>query len=222
MTIPEYQTDAELKEAVLRELESASGVATVNIGVAVTDRALTLSGEVKTYPEKVEALRATLRVVGVTAVADEITVRAFATPNDTDIARYAAQSLQRAVDVPVGSVRATVRDQIVRLTGNVAWEFERHAAYRAVALIRGVAGVDNGIEVHHGSIVTDVKSAIISALERNAHIEAANIKVDATADGTVLLTGWAHSWYQREQAGKAAWAVGVADVDNRVRVQPSP
>lgn len=60
------------------------------IGVAVTDSAVTLSGQVTSYPEKQAAISAALRVRGVTAVADEIVVQhAWGIRDDSDIAHRA-------------------------------------------------------------------------------------------------------------------------------------
>jgi len=57
------------------------------VGIAVTDGAVMLSGEVLSYPEKAAAVRAALRVRDVTALADEIIVRhAFGRIEDADIA----------------------------------------------------------------------------------------------------------------------------------------
>lgn len=76
----------------------------------------------QTYPEKHAAVRAALRVRGVAAVADEIEVHNdWAPRQDTDIAREAADLLDRTVFAPSGSVKAEVQDHRVTLTGSVAW-----------------------------------------------------------------------------------------------------
>jgi hypothetical protein len=91
-----------------------------HIGVAVTDCAVTLSGEVTSYPERYHAEQAAKRVRGVTAVAEEIAVRStWVTLNDTDtdIAREAGEALDRSVDVPPGAVTASVHDHRITLPG---------------------------------------------------------------------------------------------------------
>jgi osmotically-inducible protein OsmY len=94
-------TDDELKSAVIDELERAPSVDATNIGVGVDDGAVTLSGGVGTYPERDQAARAAFRVRGVTAVAQEITVRSPLGPiNDSDLAREAGNALSCADDVP--------------------------------------------------------------------------------------------------------------------------
>ena len=71
----QHATDHELKDGVERELDWTSDVDGDRIGVAVNDGAITLSGQVASYPEKAAAVNAALRVRGVTAIADEIVVR---------------------------------------------------------------------------------------------------------------------------------------------------
>jgi osmotically-inducible protein OsmY len=124
MTETLHRTDAELKTAVDDELGWTPNVVATHVGVGVNHGAVTLSGEVGSCPERHDAVKAAQRVRGVTAVADEMTVQTvWANTSDTDISREAADSLDRAVDVPDGSVKAEVADHVVTLTGNVAWHF---------------------------------------------------------------------------------------------------
>ena len=59
------KTDGQLQRDVMDELEWEPSVDHADIGVAVTDGVVTLSGYVKTYPEKIAAEKATRRVAGV-------------------------------------------------------------------------------------------------------------------------------------------------------------
>ena len=54
---------------------------------------------------------------GVTAVADEITVRSSYTVNDTDLVRELSEALERSVDLPAEVVKATVHDHVPTLDG---------------------------------------------------------------------------------------------------------
>ena len=67
-------------------------------------------------------------------------------------------------------------------------------------------------------LVADVNAAIASALERNAMIDACNIRV--TCDGPdIWLRGHAQSWASVRHAADAAWATpGVRFVHNELRV----
>jgi len=101
MTQTEHRTDAELKSAVTDELQWLPSVDSAHIGVSVDGGAVTLTGTVSTYPEVLLAGKAALSVRGVTAIAQELTVRGpFAESTDSDIARDAGEAIQRAVNVP--------------------------------------------------------------------------------------------------------------------------
>jgi osmotically-inducible protein OsmY len=221
MTQTQYKTDHELKIAIEEELDWTPAVKADRVGVAVNDGAVTLSGEVESYPEKHAAVQAALRVRGVTAIADEIVVESpWGSLQDADIAREAGARLDRSVVVPADAVKATVHDHIVTLSGTVPWQYQREAAQHAVAELRGVREVRNSIILKPPTVVSasSAKSKITSALVRNAQLDANRIQVKV--DGQqVELTGVVSSWAERRQAEKAAWsAPGVTKVSNHLVV----
>jgi osmotically-inducible protein OsmY len=68
--------------------------------------------------------------------------------------------------------------------------------------------------------VGDVKGKIENALKRSAEVDARRIHV-AVSDDTVTLSGNVHSWFERDEARRAAWsAPGVRAVDDRIAVVP--
>ncbi|MBS2531725.1 BON domain-containing protein [Catenulispora sp. NF23] len=220
MTQTQQKTDGALKVAIISELAWTAGVDSAHVGVAVTDGAVTLSGEVESYPEKLRAEKAVARVHGVTAIAAEITVHGRQTVNDTDIAREAGEALDRAVDVPAGSVTASVHDHAITLSGQVPWNYQREAAGRAVRDLRGVTDLHNTVGVRPEVSATNIKTSISAALVRTARAEARDTVVTADTAGVVTLAGTVHSMTERRAAEYAAWsAPGVADVVNHLRVQ---
>lgn len=91
-TAPPTPTDAELQAAVVSELIWVKDVDTTHVGVAASDGAITLSGEVGSFPEKRLAVKAAQCVCDANGVADEMTVRTtFGAANDTDVARERAR-----------------------------------------------------------------------------------------------------------------------------------
>jgi osmotically-inducible protein OsmY len=63
-----------------------------------------------------------------------------------------------------------------------------------------------------------VKQVIVAALRGNAEIDPRGIQVSAY-DNTVQLWGTVHSYRQREEAERAAWAApGIESVVNRIQV----
>ncbi|OJY53980.1 BON domain-containing protein [Pseudonocardia sp. 73-21] len=221
MTQMHTTTDAELQQAIIDELYWTPEVDAAHIGVAVTDGAVTLSGEVTSYPERYHAEQAVKRVRGVRAVAEEIAVRStWVTLNDTDIAREAGETLGRAVDVPNGAVTASVHDRRITLTGTVTWQFQRRAAEQAVKYLRGVTAVHNGIMIRPAAAVTDIRRSIRSAFVRSAQIDSSHVDVAVGADGVITLTGRVRSHAERRQAEQSAWAApGVSSVENLIRVE---
>ncbi len=221
MTHTQNSIDHELKTAITEELGWSPNVNCDHIGVAVTNGAVTLSGLVTNYPEKQAATSAALRVRGVTAVADEIVVsHPYVINTDAEIAREAGDGIGRTADVPAGSVHATVHDQVITLTGSVGWDYQRRAAHMAVSGIRGVTGVTNRIDLTPSVMISPVaaKANILSALIRNARVDAKNVEVDV--DGSkIRLTGKVASWSERHQVEYAGWCTpGVTHVDNQLRI----
>lgn len=213
------RTDTDLKTAVTQEISWLPNVNSTHIGVSVNHGVVTLSGEVDSFPERFQAEQAALRIRGVSAVAEEITVRSLPGTNDSAIAHEAHQALERAVDVP-DNVQVTVQDHVITLTGNTTWQFQREAASRAVRYLKGVTGVRNNLIVKPVASAIGIKTAIVEALTRDALLEARNITV-ATDGGHITLEGKVHSWSEQQHARRAAWsAPGVTEVTNNLRIAP--
>jgi len=66
----------------------------------------------------------------------------------------------------------------------------------------------------------DVRDKIEAAFKRGAEIDARRVNVTAQ-NGTIILSGNVHSWAERQEAERAAWAApGVSQVDDRLTVVP--
>ncbi|MDQ0028693.1 BON domain-containing protein [Arthrobacter bambusae] len=216
------RSDHELQQAVLNELDWTPEVDASHIGVTAISGAVTLTGEVSSYSARLAAKKAALRVRGVTALADELTVHYLGGPvTDTDIAEAALGVLRRNAVVPEGAVTAEVRNHAITLTGDVDWNYEREAAARAVEHLRGVRSVENLITLKGRASAVDTKTRVKNAIARQAALDAESILV--TVDGTeVTLTGRVASWNEKKAAGKAAWASPhVSAVLNLLEVRPS-
>ena len=215
----EMKTDAQLKKDVMEELRWEPSVTANDINVATHDGVVTLSGRVPHYAEKLAAERATQRVEGVTAIAEEMDVHPTGTfdRKDSDIAQAVVNSLKWHVWVP-SHVQATVENGWVTLTGTVTWGYQRNSAEDCVRYLPGVKGVSNNVILKPSVQPTAIKDAIEKALKRDAEIDAENIDVSADG-GKVTLAGTVTSWDEREEAATAAWsAPGVTSVENNIAV----
>jgi osmotically-inducible protein OsmY len=214
--------DRELKHSVERALEWEPSIDAGDMGVSVEGGVVTLRGNVRSYAEKLAAERVTLAVYGVKAVANDLMIHI---PNlfqrtDTEIAQAATAAIGWNVVVPTDRVTVIVTDGWLELHGTVDWQYQKDAAARAVRDLPGVKGLTNGITVKSRVKATDVRAQIEDAFRRSAEIDARRINVTAT-DGTVILSGNVHSWAERRQAERAAWAApGVVQVEDRLAVVP--
>jgi osmotically-inducible protein OsmY len=214
--------DKTIQEAVMKELEWDPALDSAQIGVAVSNGAVTLSGHVSSYAEKWAAVKAAERVKGVIAIADELEVKLPKTSvrDDSEIAESIAVALRSNVSVP-DSVNAEVRHGYVTLRGEVDWNYQREAAERVVRNTLGVKGVSNLITVRPKVKPAEIEERIADAIKRMASLDADQITVTAT-DGTVHLHGRVHSWYEKRLAEQeAASAPGVSKVDNQITVVPA-
>jgi osmotically-inducible protein OsmY len=207
----------QLKDAVLAELAWEPAVTAAHIGVTARDGIVTLSGHVQRFAEKHAAQKAALRVKNVKAVAEEIEVKLpfdVVRPDD-DIALAAVDRLAWNSTVPKNSVKVTVQNGWVTLTGEVGWHFEHDAAAHDVRSLWGVVGVSNQITLKPRVNTFNLASDISKALHRS-WFESDSVKVAADG-GKVTLTGHVKSWRERDLAGSAAWAApGATDVENEL------
>lgn len=141
--------DPLIKASVLLELRLDRRVNETEIGVAVAEGIVTLTGRVDSEDEKAAAGQAAHRAVGVLDVANDIIVKLpFALGRtDADLAQAVRDALERADGVPAERIHSTVYDAVVTLTGMVDHEGAREAAERAVRRLAFVRRVANEIGV---------------------------------------------------------------------------
>lgn len=215
-------TDHDLKRNVENALDFDPSLDASDIGVSVDEAVVTLRGNVASYAEKVAAERVSLRVYGVKAVANDLTVRLGTgfERTDTEVAQAVVSALRWNTMIPADRATATVANGWVTLNGTLDWQYQKDAAARAVRDLMGVKGVTNNIVVKPRVKTVDVRAKIEDAFRRSAEIDARRINVTAT-DGKVILSGNVRSWAERQEAERAAWAApGVTQVDDRLAVVP--
>lgn len=215
-------TDHLIQEDVIEELAWSPEVDDSRIGVSVLDGAVTLSGEVDSHAQRHAAVKAALRVTGVSVVADELEVRRdpAAGHTDTDIAAAIRTVLQWTSKVPGDSVQVEVRDHVAILTGSVSYQFQRREAEKLVSGVTGVRHVQNHLELTPRASAEDTQERIERALVRNAATDAGGIRV-IVVGREVTLVGTVRTWLERSEAARAAWSSPhLTAVHNDIEVRP--
>lgn len=215
------RADSDIKRDVEAELKWAPDVVETDIAVKVTGGVVTLTGYATSAHEKYRAEAAVKRVRGVTAVANDLAVRAplGGMPTDPEIARDAVAALKLELPLVWEDIRPIVKEGHVALEGTVEWHNQRERAEAAVRHLRGVLSVRNSISLKPRIATTEIKHRIEEAFRRNAILDAQKIVVDSRGS-EVTLRGEVRSWAEHDQAQQTAWAApGVLTVKNEITVR---
>ena len=212
--------DRVLQRKVIAELEWEPSVESADIGVAVVDGVVTLSGYVKSYAEKLAAEKAVRRVSGANAIAEELKVRyaSDAKTADHEIAKRILDMFAWNSLIPEDRIQVKVEHGWVTLTGEAKWHYQSKEAARVTSQISGVTGVSNSVKITNQVHAGDVRKRIEDAFERQADLDANAVTI--SVDGNrVTLGGHVSAWYERQVAERAAWAApGVTQVIDRIAV----
>lgn len=208
-----------LKHAVEAALEFEPSIDAAEIGVSVNSGIVTLSGQVQSYAQRLDAEKVVKRLKAVRGYVDRLQVALTIDQNsDEMIARRAASLVEWDVTVPEGAVKVAVSNGHVVLSGEVPWQYQRLAAERGIRRLSGVRSVNNVIIVKPVAHASDIKRRIQDALELQADIDASKINISVIGD-KVHLAGQVRAWSEREIAEHAAWAApGVRSVEDHLTI----
>lgn len=215
------KTDVQIQKDVMEELKWEPGLKTSDIGVTAKDGVVTLSGQVDTYLKKLSAERAAKRVSGVKAVAEDIRIGSspLYARTDSEIAAAALTALKWNSAVQEEKVKIKVEDGIVKLEGEVEWDYQRTQAKRSIESLNGVKMVINLITLKPKVSADGIEEKISAAFQRHASIDAKGIDVSVSGS-KVILRGKVRSFAEKDDAADAAWAApGVTSVENHLSIE---
>lgn len=215
------KTDETIQNDVMDELDWEPSINANEIGVAVKNGVVTLSGTVDSYFKKSLAEKAAKRVAGVKAVAEDLEVKLNGgfIKNDTEIAQSILDALKWNSSINEEKIKVKVEDGVVTLDGVVEWEFQRKTIKSTIQNLLGVRRIIDNIVLKPSIISKDLKQKIIRAFHRSATIDADRINIEIDGN-TVRLKGKVKSWAEKNDADNAVWsAPGVDKVINDLEIE---
>jgi osmotically-inducible protein OsmY len=214
------KSDIQIQKDVMEQLRWEPFLNASEIGVAVKNGIVTLSGQVDALAKKLAAEKAAKKIAGVKAIAEDIQIGVSPAfdKTDTEIAEAVLNALKWHSAVQEEKIKIKVEKGNVRLEGEVEWEFQRLNAENAIENLAGVRSVLNLIEIKPKLSASDIGKKINSAFHRSATIDAERI-VPEVVGSKVILRGKVRSFAEKEDAETAAWnAPGVNSVESKLEI----
>jgi osmotically-inducible protein OsmY len=227
------RADAEVTADVNSALLESSVPESYRIVPKTKAGTVTLTGNMKSYQERLMAERLTEGVRGVRAVDNQIAIQHGVARSDSSVAADVTSRLRWDALVNDGLIDVAVHDGIVTLTGKVASAAERRRA-DVDAWVLGAATVDDsGLTVDWAAQEADLRrhkllgrsdgqiaSAIHDAAAYDPRVSVADMLVSVT-NGNAVLRGSVPSLKGRIAAEDVArHTVGVLGVQNELVVKP--
>ena len=212
---------AQSDSQILSQLQKRIGPGT-GVTISINDGVVTLAGTTSGLSQKMNIINMARRTVGVTSVADRITVVPAVKQTDAQI----ADAVRKAFEANLTSqerkaISISVRNGVVTLTGTLPSSYPKQVAGVLASTVPGVVDVQNQIVVKPAVARTDAEilTDVTTRFAKNPIIPASQIAV-TVSNGVVTLSGTVSTFVQAEQAESVARFVpGVVDVRNLLYVK---
>jgi osmotically-inducible protein OsmY len=217
------RNDEEIKVDVAKQLKWDARIDASDVSIRVDNGNVEMEGNVPTMTAKSAAFDDAYLVDGVLSVSNSLDVEIPAsktTPTDAEIRDNTVTALSINSDVESYKIDITVDQGWVTLEGTVNAYWEKVSAENEVLDVNGVLGVSNnlGVVPTESYLDENIAEDIISALERNVHVNADDIDVKVE-DGKVTLDGTVKTYTAKNAAfDSTLYTPGVITVNNRIIV----
>ncbi len=198
--------DAEIQEAVARELKWDTRITHAKIQVRALAGVVTLTGNVNSYGERFIAQELAHATPGVLDVANDIRVvlPSNAERSDTELAHEVRIALEWEGGLSARQIRSTVANGEVTLEGEVESSRQCADAERVVHNLIGVRSVTNQLAiVSTTSLRDEVEKSLEGALAARARDAFRRLKLEVS-NGRVSLSGTVRSVAERQALIDAA------------------
>jgi osmotically-inducible protein OsmY len=213
-------TDKTIRETVMAELKWEPAVNALLIGAMVENGVATLAGFVHSYPEFWHAAKATLRTPGVKSLNNELVVKLLATQkrSDADIKSSAENCLQWMTYYSRDTIKASVKDGWLTLSGEVEWHYHAVAAEETLVYLMGVKGINNALAVKAKLNTLVIKEDVENALARCPVQAPHRLQVAIKGQG-ILLTGTVKNWAEHQMAIGSLWRTpGICELNDQTEL----
>ncbi|MCC3156680.1 BON domain-containing protein [Hymenobacter sp. 15J16-1T3B] len=223
------QADGAIEQAVRDALRLDPRVApfVATLQVNVRQGQVTLFGTVGHLQAHHAAAQDAGNVVGVVGVENHLLVRSHYLASDDETRQRVAAALARDAYVGRCAFAVSVHDGHVRLAGEVASPADQIRAGEVAAGIRGVAAVDNRVQVAPAAPAAPPEPDAELAQRLHTHFYWSAPLHDQDIDvqvrhGCVTLSGTVDTRLTRERATEEALLCGAREVHNHLRLAGAP
>jgi osmotically-inducible protein OsmY len=214
-------SDSEINQAVTDQIFFDQYFTLNSISILTENGIVELNGTVDNLRSVDRAVNLAESIKGVRSVINQLKVMA-AVKTDKALRKDVIKALTLDPTTDAYKLKFSVKEGIVKMTGNVGSYAEKNLAEWAVKGIHGVRSLDNQVTVTLDKKRSDIDIAqdVEGRIRKNPYLADALIKVNVV-DGTVKLNGEVGSPATKRRAAIISWVNGVKEVNtDEIKIEP--